>query len=151
MRIVDLPFAAMTVVASWFTFTACQSSPTSLPEPLASEEQGDEEPGDMEGVYCGGFAGIACPEGYVCKDDPLDDCNPDKGGSDCGGICLAAGADCKRKGRQYVSTDPDTCAAILFYCAPGLARFSDEDCGCGCEPAPAGTLRQISFNQLSLN
>ncbi|EER40442.1 conserved hypothetical protein [Histoplasma capsulatum var. duboisii H88] len=38
--------------------------------------------------FCGGIAGIACPEGKKCYDDPRDKCDPKKGGADCGGICL---------------------------------------------------------------
>jgi hypothetical protein len=37
---------------------------------------------------CGGYAGIQCPKGYSCVDDPTDDCDPNKGGFDCGGICI---------------------------------------------------------------
>ncbi|KAF2681378.1 hypothetical protein K458DRAFT_310126, partial [Lentithecium fluviatile CBS 122367] len=38
---------------------------------------------------CGGFAGFACPErGQVCHDDPRDTCDPQKGGADCGGLCV---------------------------------------------------------------
>lgn len=38
---------------------------------------------------CGGFAGFACQEeGQVCHDDPRDDCDPKKGGADCGGLCI---------------------------------------------------------------
>ena len=36
---------------------------------------------------CGGIAGIRCPEGKTCVDDPSDDCNPKRGGADCPGIC----------------------------------------------------------------
>ena len=37
---------------------------------------------------CGGFAGIGCDQtGFVCEDNPLDDCDPAHGGADCGGIC----------------------------------------------------------------
>jgi hypothetical protein len=32
---------------------------------------------------------------------------------------------------HYVSTDPDECAVIRFYCDPGQEPFSNE-CGCGC-------------------
>jgi hypothetical protein len=42
------------------------------------------------GQFCGGIAGIPCPEGFVCVDDPRDDCNPKTGGRDCGGICKRA-------------------------------------------------------------
>ena len=36
---------------------------------------------------CGGFAGLPCPGGMKCVDDPSDDCNPAAGGADCGGVC----------------------------------------------------------------
>jgi len=38
-------------------------------------------------VTCGGIAGIACPAGKTCVDDPSDNCDPAHGGADCGGIC----------------------------------------------------------------
>lgn len=40
--------------------------------------------------FCGGFANIQCPEGQTCVDDPNDDCDPQGGGADCGGICQDA-------------------------------------------------------------
>lgn len=45
-------------------------------------------------VFCGGFAGIPCPDGKLqrCVDDPRDDCDPTAGGSDCGGLCIPANA-----------------------------------------------------------
>ncbi len=36
---------------------------------------------------CGGIAGLQCPKGMQCVDDPNDDCDPAKGGADCMGIC----------------------------------------------------------------
>lgn len=38
--------------------------------------------------FCGGIAVIPCPAGKQCVDDPSDDCDPQKGGADCGGICV---------------------------------------------------------------
>jgi hypothetical protein len=38
---------------------------------------------------CGGIAGIRCPQGKICVDDPTDDCDPERGGADCPGICEA--------------------------------------------------------------
>lgn len=38
---------------------------------------------------CGGIAGIQCPTGKICMDDPADDCDPKRGGADCPGICTA--------------------------------------------------------------
>ena len=39
-------------------------------------------------TFCGGFAGVKCPDGERCVDDPRDDCDPENGGFDCGGICV---------------------------------------------------------------
>ena len=41
--------------------------------------------------FCGGIAGFTCEDGYVCVDDPSDDCDPydpKRPGADCGGICI---------------------------------------------------------------
>jgi hypothetical protein len=43
--------------------------------------------GGCGGQFCGGFAGLPCPEGFVCVDNPCDNCNPKTGGADCGGLC----------------------------------------------------------------
>ena len=48
---------------------------------------------DPSGQFCGGFAGIPCPQGFVCVDVPGDGCDPRHGGADCGGYC-------KKKGGQ---------------------------------------------------
>jgi hypothetical protein len=38
---------------------------------------------------CGGFAAFSCDlEGQHCVDDPRDDCDPENGGADCGGLCM---------------------------------------------------------------
>lgn len=39
-------------------------------------------------TFCGGFAGVRCEGGLTCVDDPRDDCDPEDGGYDCGGICV---------------------------------------------------------------
>ncbi|KAF2197747.1 hypothetical protein GQ43DRAFT_191422 [Delitschia confertaspora ATCC 74209] len=36
---------------------------------------------------CGGLAGIGCPDGLQCINDPRDDCDPERGGADCAGLC----------------------------------------------------------------
>jgi hypothetical protein len=39
---------------------------------------------------CGGIAGLQCSgSADRCIDDPDDDCDPARGGADCGGICVA--------------------------------------------------------------
>jgi hypothetical protein len=37
--------------------------------------------------FCGGIAAFACPGSGSCVDNPNDDCDPRRGGADCGGIC----------------------------------------------------------------
>ncbi|KXJ91688.1 hypothetical protein Micbo1qcDRAFT_203749 [Microdochium bolleyi] len=37
---------------------------------------------------CGGLQKLQCAKGRQCFDDPSDDCDPAKGGSNCPGICL---------------------------------------------------------------
>ena len=39
-------------------------------------------------IGCGGFAGLTCPSGLTCVDDPTDRCDEDCGGADCPGICV---------------------------------------------------------------
>ncbi len=47
-----------------------------------------ETPSQAEGQACGGLTGAACPVGFECVDDPSDDCDPQRGGADCIGICV---------------------------------------------------------------
>ncbi|MDQ3186593.1 MAG: Kazal-type serine protease inhibitor family protein [Pseudomonadota bacterium] len=47
----------------------------------------DGECNKSEPQACGGIAGIQCPQGKTCADDPTDDCDPKRGGADCPGIC----------------------------------------------------------------
>jgi hypothetical protein len=65
----------------------------------ACDPSGDPDP---EPAFCGGIAGFPCPTGQTCIDDPSDDCDPNQGGADCGGICVEA----------------ETCGDTQ--CAPGL-------------------------------
>ena len=79
------------------------------------EKQGACEP---EPAFCGGIAGIPCPQGELCIDDPSDDCDPENGGADCGGICVSeptpafcggiAGIACP-KGQQCIDDPSDDC------------------------------------------
>lgn len=123
--------AVVALSVSAIAAAACQSAPVPPGEEPGSEalQHGPSR------YFCGGFAGIQCPPGYVCEDDPNDDCDPEAGGADCGGICVGVPSQCFDPDRLYVSYDPDECAAILFLCIEGYLPFFDE-CGCGCEPAP---------------
>ncbi len=59
----------------------------------------------VENTSCGGFAGFPCPSGKSCVDDPRDSCDPNGGGADCPGICIASN-DCRVTGcgaGQYCS------------------------------------------------
>jgi hypothetical protein len=97
--------------------------------------------GNANGQFCGGFAGIECPDGYQCVDDPSDGCDPNAGGADCAGVCekVRGGGgggkkDCERKRNQYLG-DAEQCLTLRFICDSGEQPFFD-DCGCGCEPIP---------------
>ena len=50
--------------------------------------------------FCGGFAGVPCPEGLVCVDDPRDECDPQTGGADCNGLCVPG------RGRMQLGWEP---------------------------------------------
>lgn len=127
--------AASTLFLLGTGFVACA--------PGAPDEPNEEESLESEagaGQFCGGIAGIQCPSGKVCVDDRSDDCDPKNGGADCSGVCRGGGrptkSACRNPDRNYVSTSPDQCAAMLFLCVEGTTPFFDA-CGCGCETSPA--------------
>jgi hypothetical protein len=39
-------------------------------------------------TFCGGYANVKCKHGKKCVEDPRDECDPEDGGYDCGGICV---------------------------------------------------------------
>ncbi|MCI0562334.1 MAG: Kazal-type serine protease inhibitor family protein [Nitrososphaera sp.] len=53
---------------------------------VSIEHEGECAP--AKPIECGGIQGLPCPDGQVCVDDPKDDCDPEKGGADCSGICI---------------------------------------------------------------
>ena len=82
-----------------------------------------------DGALCGGVAGLACPPGQVCVDDPRDGCAP-PAGADCAGVCVIpiscggiAGFPCPA-GRTCVDDPRDDCAPP-----------TGADCGGLCAPA----------------
>jgi len=88
--------------------------------------------------FCGGIAGIACPEGKVCVDDPNDECDPNAGGADCGGICVdqpapafcggIAGIPCP-EGESCVDDPNDDCDPSAGGADCGGICVEQETCG----------------------
>jgi hypothetical protein len=74
-----------------------------------------------EGPFCGGFAGIPCAGAGDCVDDPRDDCDPEQGGADCGGICQCNAVGLCLEGSHWDDSpevcgcvpDANPCAAVL--------------------------------------
>jgi hypothetical protein len=119
------------VVLAGVMFWGAGCGPTVEAEEVETQELRSEK----RGQFCGGIAGLPCPEGLICVDDPKDSCDPDQGGADCGGICVKD--KCPPPGRdvEYVSRDPNECIAITFLCQEGFTQFFNA-CGCGCERQP---------------
>jgi hypothetical protein len=89
----------------------------------------DPEP---SGRFCGGFAGIACPGAGSCVDDPSDDCDPERGGADCGGLCECnALALCV--GGTVFDASPDVCACVPAEPAPDACAGVRCRAGTHCE------------------
>lgn len=118
---------------------AC-GAPDEQDEDASVEEIGADEAALISRRFCGGIAGIACPAGLRCVDNPDDGCDP-RVGADCGGVCVprrgpppGGGGECRRRdpAKRYIVSDPDRCAAVRFACNEGEAPFFD-DCGCGCQ------------------
>ena len=95
---------------------------------------GDEDGGTVDltdfrsaGEFCAGKLGLECTKNFVCVDDPSDNCVPNLGGADCGGICLPAGGPpaCKLK--------PEACPADCV-----LDKACPQKCHCPGGGAPCG-------------
>jgi hypothetical protein len=126
--------------------TVCEETPTG-PQCLPS------------GDFCGGFAGIPCGSGEECVDDPSDDCDPQNGGADCGGVCIPeapkqfcggiAAFECPGAGvcvdDPADDCDPENggadcggvceCSGVLALCLPGTV-FDNDPSVCGCVEQP---------------
>jgi hypothetical protein len=87
-------------------------------------------PKPLGGEPCGGIAGIPCPEGFICVDDPGDDCDPKRGGADCGGICVRGSGEPCGKTR---------CGPGEYCCNPSCGTCVPLNGGCAavvCDPDP---------------
>ncbi|MDH3285202.1 MAG: hypothetical protein OEQ13_10710 [Acidobacteriota bacterium] len=74
-------FAAVLVIAVAM-FVMAPASPT-IAAPAKCPKGGP-----VSNIFCGGVAGIECPDNLICVDDHRDDCCPQAGGTDCGGVCV---------------------------------------------------------------
>jgi hypothetical protein len=85
---------------------------------------------------CGGLAGLACPAGSMCVDDPTDNCDPAVG-ADCQGVCVPE--------RPKQCTKDADCPALgvpCFLCADGSTACPRSFC--------AGGVCNATFNQCSM-
>ncbi|HKY37969.1 MAG TPA: Kazal-type serine protease inhibitor family protein [Polyangiaceae bacterium] len=64
------------------------------------------------GEFCGGIAGFPCPAGETCIDDPSDDCDPEMGGADCGGVCV------ETCGTATCGIGLECCNPVMAICTP---------------------------------
>jgi hypothetical protein len=76
---------------------------------------------------CGGVAGLSCPTGLVCVDNPGDTCDPARGGADCAGTCQVAS----------VPTTPRACGGLADLSCPQGFECVDNP-GDTCDPARGG-------------
>ncbi len=74
--------------------------------------------------FCGGIAGFSCPPGSTCIDDPKDDCDPNQGGADCGGVCVR-------------EEEPQRCGGFTGEPCPAGYECLD-DARDDCDPAAGG-------------
>ncbi len=103
-----------------------------------------EGPCTRDAPFCGGIAGFPCPGQGKCIDDPSDDCDPNNGGADCGGICICPRTATCAPGSHWDS-NPAVCRCVPNLC-PGnpcatvLCRIGtrcvEVNCRPVCEPIP---------------
>eukprot|EP01083_Nonionella_stella_P153338 492596_1 len=79
---------------------------------------------------CGGLVAVACDKGLVCVDDPTDDCDPENGGADCGGICVEETTTTAVACICTLQYDPYCCDGTVYsnLCGAGCDGFTADDC-----------------------
>jgi hypothetical protein len=100
------------------------------PPPAPPVDVVEETPAPPAVVRCGGVAGLRCPAGLQCVDEPDDSCVPGRG-ADCIGRCVEGD---EVPARRQVLDDPEACKVARFSCEAGEVYYSDAS-GCGCERA----------------
>lgn len=104
---------------------------------------------DPDAPFCGGIAGFPCPGEGTCVDDPRDDCDPENGGADCGGLCQCLALGLCVEG-QHWDASPEVCACVPdtpgeacgdVTCGPGLVCCN---ASCGICTEPGGVCIQIA-------
>lgn len=100
---------------------------------------------DLDAPFCGGIAGLECTGAGECVDDPRDDCDPNRGGADCGGLCQCNAIGLCPPGQQWDSS-PEVCGCegaqcdydpcIATTCAVG-SRCVSVGCQASCKPLEA--------------
>ena len=86
---------------------------------------------------CGGFAGFICPVDLFCIDDPSDNCDPNAGGADCIGICVAQ-PPLPPACLAVASGEFGNCDALLGYGMQAESGVCGPISGCGCGERCAG-------------
>lgn len=96
-----------------------------------------------EAPFCGGIAAFECPGAGSCVDDPADDCEPEGGGADCGGLCECNVRALCVEGNVFdaspevcacVPAEPEIDACALVRCAAGTHCELREDGSATCAP-----------------
>lgn len=82
----------------------------------------------VDGPFCGGIAGFPCPGAGMCVDDPSDDCDPNNGGADCGGLCECNAAAISCPAGSTLNDDPEVCECIPNDDKPFCGGFAGFPC-----------------------
>jgi hypothetical protein len=89
------------------------------------------QPECVDNPSCGGFAAFTCPGAGVCEDDPRDECDPENGGADCGGVCVCSAQGGCAPGETW---DAESCACVEYAADAG----SGDGVACGKNTCEAG-------------
>lgn len=111
---------------------------------------------DAPGIFCGGIAGLPCPGSGECVDDPSDDCDPQIGGADCGGLCTCEVLGVCERGFEWNSA-PEVCECVpienpcnLVDCVPGNVCVV-KDGEAVCVPDTGGGTNPCAFTLCPIN